>query len=94
MAEIYPYPAGIPSSSTGGLQRLLTWVRRRVVPPDTEQGSRVTDEATLRELNRLNEQQLKDIGIRRELKRTKWLDLGRGMAPVPVNEFDYFRLGR
>lgn len=53
-------------------------------------GTRLTDEATLRELGRLNDHQLRDIGVFRKPKRIQWRNIGRGMAAVPAFQFDYF----
>lgn len=59
-----------------------------------DDGSLITDAATLEELQRLEEYRLGDIGVTRKSRRTRWQSLARGMDPVGTVEFDYFRLRR
>lgn len=93
MVDIFPAHARNLPYGIASLWQIVT-TALRIASPKAGEASRVVEEATLREFDRLDDERLKDIGIRRKPKRVRWLELGRGMAPAPVLEFDYFRLDR
>lgn len=93
MADVFPAPVRVVSRGIGALWHLAERTLR-IVRPDDGEASHITDTAALRDFDRLDEEQLKDIGVRRKPRRIRWLEPGRGIAPVPVVEFDYFRTRR
>ncbi|RWC55673.1 MAG: DUF1127 domain-containing protein [Mesorhizobium sp.] len=50
-------------------------------------------ELVCRELNRLSEFQLNDIGVTRSPRREIKLDMGRGVLPAVIMEFEYRQRG-
>ena len=59
-----------------------------------DESRRITDAATLAGLRNLDEHYLRDVGVVRKPRPTKWHSLARGMDPIANIEFDYFRLRR
>ena len=77
-----------PDVITTIAERTRSWFRSA----DVSKNGRIEDLPTLQALGRLEEHRLKDIGVYRKPRHTKWETIARGMAPVPIVEFDYFRL--
>lgn len=68
--------------------------RRRLfgafLPANHVTPSQVTDDAILRAIAHLNDQQLGDIGVCRKIRKSTLRSSGRGMSPISIVEFDYF----
>lgn len=67
-------------------------LRQGVARTKQEPTSKVTDEAIVRTIGHLNDQQLDDIGICRKPRASSWRSLGRGIPPAEICKFDYFWL--
>ena len=52
---------------------------------------RVTDERALDAFSRLDDGQLRDIGVIRRVRRVEWDTLARPLHPEKTVTFDYFR---
>jgi hypothetical protein len=53
----------------------------------------ISDAETLRELSRLDDHELLDVGVVRRKCGAKWRLTGREAAPPPIASYEYFRIG-
>jgi hypothetical protein len=87
------YQPTVSEKVVSGFSRIVAGrIRLYFCRPEPDNIFRVTDEATLKAIGRLEEHRLRDIGVCRKPRRAKWRSIGRGMAPIGIVEFDYFRL--
>ena len=92
MAYIGVYaPATRTNSVPAGTERTER-LQGSVTPTRREPTAKVTDEAILRAIGHLNDQQLDDIGICRKPRAPSWRSLGRGIPLLEISEFEYFWL--
>lgn len=86
-------PATAIPSTLGGIAGLWGRMRDLVGRPGAAPAKQLTiTPETERDLDRLDEHHLRDAGLCRKPRKTEWLDLGRGMPPVPTVRYDYFRI--
>ena len=71
----------------------LPLMRSHFAPHRTEADARrITDPSTVRELSRLDDRELRDIGVYRRACGTKWRLMGREATPPADLVFEYFRI--
>jgi len=71
-----------------GWSALRSWLERWVA----EWQRQLCDEEIRRELDKLSEFHLNDVGIKRYPRRVVRFDMGRGIPPTTTTEFEYRRI--